>query len=163
MFCLTCKCLTLEGENCERCGKPLPGIVPPPRADFKSPELRQMTMSYRTGDITRVALTAYLDKQESSLWKIYEETEQEKIPPECYPELKAELDTGRQALILFAKALELVRDWIGTGSNETLKVAHGLAAQCDSLINDAIAMNFATSKNHMMALQEYMRARQNAV
>jgi hypothetical protein len=157
MYCLDCKCVCLEGETCPKCGKPLPGSEPLPRVEFKGPGLKKITLGYRCGDVTREALSAYLDRQETAVWATYEETDESQFSSDVYAELREELEAGRRGLLLFARALELVREWMGTGNNQTLKAAETLTAQSDQCVNDAMAMNYETNKNHMAAMQEYLR------
>lgn len=158
MYCLDCGKISLRGLNCETCGKPLPGLTQPPdKVADKASLVRQKTLLYRSGDLSRDEFHAWIDKEEDNAWEILEATEEKNIAADMKPVMSEELIAGRKGIATYLKALESLREWASSGRSELMQAAFAMTANADNLMDQAFKLNWETYKDLIEATREFLR------
>ena len=72
------------------------------------------------------------------------------------PFVEEELRTGRSGLQSYLEAISVMRHWIDTQDRGELKQFLALAAQADTYMNDAVAMNFSNYRTYLESMGEFL-------
>ncbi|MBI3926296.1 MAG: hypothetical protein HY319_12200 [Armatimonadetes bacterium] len=156
MYCLKCKRLVLDADEC--CGQPLAGTQLPPRVEGNAERLKIKFLEYRTGDINREQLTAYLDREEQRAEQILAHVPgTEEYDEDTLAIMAEELEAGTRGILAYLQALSMAREWILQPSSELLQSALAMAAQGDALVNDAVEMNWRTHRTFLDSAREFLK------
>ncbi len=156
VFCLNCRHLSPSGPNCQSCGAPLAQRSAPPSLASPLEELRQWTLELRSGDLDPSQFLGRLDQREASLRRVLENLEALDIPGDMLAEVQEELQTGRRGIQGFLEALTVLREWAGSGQPEDLDRGMALATQANSLVNQAVRLNWKTFQTYQEAAEEFL-------
>jgi len=157
MFCSRCQHIVMKGEKCDRCGEALPGFAEPPPAPANASRLRQQLLLYRSGDLERTEFEAYLDRHTRQCEQLLADTADEQFDGDARAEMKDELSAGRRGILAYMQGLDSVRAWMLTRDDEELKRGVALAEQADTLVAQAIALNYQTHRTHMETTRDFLK------
>lgn len=156
LLCYQCLNLSKPQDQCEHCGADLPARKAPPRIQTKTALLNRWSLEYRTRDIERPELETRLAEEERTIRTILGQAADEQFDSDSLPMVEEELRTGRQGLQAYLEALAGFRTWLDTVDSGELKRVLALAAQADSLMNDAVAMNFNNYRTYLESMGEFL-------
>lgn len=157
MFCLKCQHLVMKGEKCDRCGLPLPGYADPPPAPSNASRLRQQLLLFRSGDLERTEFEGYLDRHTRQCEQLLSQTTDENFHPEARAEMTEEISTGRRGIMAYMQGLDSVRAWMLTRDDDDLKRGIALAEQADTLVAQAITLNYETHRTHLESTRDFLK------
>ena len=119
-------------------------------------ELRQWTLDLRSQDIDGPEFLSRLDRREAQLRRVLENVAGLDIPEDMLAEVQEELQTGQRGIQGFLEALAVLREWERSGLKEDLERALALATQADSLVNQAVSLNWRTFQTYQEAAEEFL-------
>lgn len=129
-----------------------------PRLPGKRETLHLKSLEYRTADISRDELVAYLDGEIRKGRSILEEFGDARLDDETRILMRDMLDPGRRGIAAHLEALALMKEWADSPQKTFLETALALAAQGDSFLNDAIQVGWELSITLDEAACELLRA-----
>lgn len=156
LLCYQCLNLSPPQDQCEHCGADLPGRKSPPRVQVKTALLNQLSLEYRSRDIERPEVEARIDQEERTVRTILGQAADDQFDSDSLPMVEEELRTGRAGLQAYLEALSVFRSWIDTQDRGELKQFLALAAQADTYMNDAVAMNFSNYRTYLESMGEFL-------
>lgn len=156
LLCYQCLNLSKPQDQCEHCGADLPGRKAPPRLQVKTALLNQLSLEYRSRDIDRAQLEARLDQEERTIRSILGQAQDDQFDDDSRGYVEEELRIGRAGLTAYLEAINTMRHWIDTQDRGELKQFLALAAQADSYMNDAVALNFNNYKTYLESMGEFL-------
>lgn len=119
-------------------------------------ELRQWTLELRSQDLDQAQFLGRLDQREARLRRVLDNLDVLDVPADMLAEVQEELQTGRRGVQGFLEALTVLREWAGTGLTEDLERAMALATQANSLLNQAVRLNWKTFQTYQEAAEEFL-------
>lgn len=153
---MSCHRLSPPGPNCSSCGAPLADRSAPPSLSSPLEELRQWTLELRSQDLDQAQFLGRLDQREARLRRVLDNLDVLDVPADMLAEVQEELQTGRRGVQGFLEALTVLREWAGTGLTEDLERAMALATQANSLLNQAVRLNWKTFQTYQEAAEEFL-------
>ncbi len=156
LLCYQCLNLSKPQDQCQHCGADLPGRKSPPRVQVKTALLNQLSLEYRSRDIDRTQLETRLNEEERTIRTILGQAADDQFDDDSRPFVEEELRTGRSGLQSYLEAISVMRHWIDTQDRGELKQFLALAAQADTYMNDAVAMNFSNYRTYLESMGEFL-------
>ncbi len=110
----------------------------------------------RSQDLDGPEFLSRLDGREAQLRRVLDNLAALEIPADMVAEVQEELQTGQRGIQGFREALAVLREWERTGLKEDLERALALATQADSLVNQAVSLNWRTFQTYQEAAEEFL-------
>ena len=134
----------------------MPERKPPPPMSAPLEDLRRWSLELRSQDIDETEFLSRIEERQAHYNRVLEALESLEIPQDMEAEVQEELLAGRRGLQGFLEALGALSEWEDSRAPEDLERALALATQANSLLNQALSLNWRTFQTYQEAAEEFL-------
>jgi len=119
-------------------------------------ELRHWTLELRSQDIDGAEFLSRSEARRAHYNRVLGDLGGLEIPQDMEAEVQDELLAGRRGIQGFLEALGTLCEWERSRASEDLDRALALATQANSLLNQAVSMNWKTFQTYQESVEEFL-------
>jgi hypothetical protein len=119
-------------------------------------DLRRWVLELRSQDIDGAEFLSRIEARRAHYNRVLEAVGSLEIPQDMEAEVQEELLAGRRGIQGFLEALGALSEWERSRASEDLDRALALATQANSLLNQAVSMNWKTFQTYQEAAEEFL-------
>ncbi len=119
-------------------------------------DLRRWILDLRSQDIEGTEFLSRIEARRAHYNRVLEDLGGLEIPQDMEAEVQDELLAGRRGIQGFLEALGTLCEWERSRASEDLDRALALATQANSLLNQAVSMNWRTFQTYQESAEEFL-------